>query len=200
MGIVAARVARALKKPCIVLNKSEEGVLKGSGRSFGSCDLFALVDKTRPLLSKFGGHAAAVGLSLEEENLQSFIDALQEQYSKADEQSVEDPDIVGILHFKDITFNLTALLKKFEPYGQGNPTPKFLTRNVQILQANKMGKEGNHLRFLFEQDGITHQGVQFKTEAVYEPGMRTDIVYTVSENHFRGNTTLQLMVEEIREV
>ena len=200
VGIVAARVARALKKPCIVLNKSEEGVLKGSGRSFGSCDLFALVDKTRPLLSKFGGHAAAVGLSLEEENLQSFIDALQEHYSKADEQSVEDPDIVGILHFKDITFNLTALLKKFEPYGQGNPTPKFLTRNVQILQANKMGKEGNHLRFLFEQDGITHQGVQFKTEAVYEPGMRTDIVYTVSENHFRGNTTLQLMVEEIREV
>ncbi len=198
VGIVAARVARELKRPCIILSRSEEGVLKGSGRSFGSCDLFALVDKTRPLLAKFGGHAAAVGLSLEEKNLQPFIEALQEYYLEADAQSGEDPDIVGILHFRDITFNLTALLKKFEPYGQGNPTPKFLTRNVQILQANKMGKEGNHLRFLFEQEGITHQGVQFKTEAVYMPGTRADIVYTVSENHFRGNTTLQLMVEEIR--
>ncbi len=199
VGIVAARVARALKKPCIVLSKSEEGVLKGSGRSFGSCDLFALVDKTRPLLMKFGGHAAAVGLSLEACNLHSFIDALQEHYETTDDHmAMEDPDIVGSLHFNDISFSLTGLLKKFEPYGQGNPVPKFLTRNVQILQAGKMGKEGNHLRFLFEQDGVTHQGVQFKTETVYEPGMRADIVYTVSENHFRGNTTLQLMVEEVR--
>ena len=198
VGIVATRVARELKKPCIVLSQSEEGLLKGSGRSFGSCDLFALVEKTRPLLAKFGGHAAAVGLSLEEKNLQPFIEALQVHYEESGDQNLEDPDIVGILHFRDITFNLTALLKKFEPYGQGNPTPKFLTRNVQIVQANKMGKEGNHLRFLFEQEGITHQGVQFKTEAVYERGMKVDIVYTVSENHFRGNTTLQLMVEEIR--
>jgi hypothetical protein len=60
-----------------------------------------------------------------------------------------------------------------------------------------MGKEGNHLRFLFEQKSITHQGVQFKTEAVYTPGTVADIVYRVNENHFRGNTTLQLMVEEI---
>ncbi len=199
VGIVAARVARELKKPCIVLSRSEEGLLKGSGRSFGSCDLFALVEKTRPMLAKFGGHAAAVGLSLEEKNLQPFIEALQEHYEKSDGQNLEDPDIVGILHFRDITFNLTTLLKKFEPYGQGNPTPKFITHNVQILQANKMGKEGNHLRFLFEQEGITHQGVQFKTEAVYLPGTKADIVYTVSENHFRGNTTLQLMVEDIRQ-
>jgi len=199
VGIVAARVARELKKPCIILSKNEAGVLKGSGRSFGSCDLFALVDQTRPLLMKFGGHAAAVGLSLEACNLQPFIDALQKHYDTTNDNMVEeDPDIVGSLHFNDISFSLTGLLKKFEPYGQGNPVPKFLTRNVQILQASKMGKEGNHLRFLFEQDGVTHQGVQFKTEAVYMPGIRADIVYTVNENHFRGNTTLQLMVEEVR--
>lgn len=199
VGIVAARVARAMKKPCIVLSKNEEGILKGSGRSFGSCDLFALVDKTRHLLEKFGGHAAAVGLSLEETNLQPFIDALQKYYDTMEKQTAEeDPDIVGVLHFKDISFSLTGLLKQFEPYGHGNPVPKFLTRNVNILQANKMGKEGNHLRFLFEQDGISHQGVQFKTEADYASGTTADIVYTVNENHFRGNVTLQLMVEEVR--
>lgn len=197
VGIVAARVARQMKKPCIVLSKNKEGILKGSGRSFGKCDLFALVDKTRPMLTKFGGHAAAIGLSLQEENLSVFIDVLQQHYEE-DKTLEEDPDIVGILEFKDISFTLTKLLQKFEPYGHGNPVPKFVTHNVQIVQATKIGKEGNHLRFLFEKNGITHQGVQFKTDIVYEEGSQVDIVYTVSENRFRGNVMLQLMIDEVR--
>ena len=60
-----------------------------------------------------------------------------------------------------------------------------------------MGKEGEHLRFSFVQEGIVMQGVQFKTQEVYEAGCRADVVYTVNENHFRGNVTLQLMVEKI---
>ena len=89
------------------------------------------------------------------------------------------------------------MMKQFEPYGQGNPVPKFISYGVRIIQASPMGKEGNHLRFLFEQNGVTHQGVQFKTEMTYAPDTFADIVYTVNENHFRGSTTLQLMVEEI---
>jgi single-stranded-DNA-specific exonuclease len=198
VGIVAARVARAVKKPSIVLSDNEEGVLKGSGRTFGTCDLFAVVDKARPLLEKFGGHAAAVGLSLRDTDFDAFRALLQQVYNKETfPEETTDPSLVGRLHFRDITFSLTTLLHAFEPFGQGNPVPRFLTTNVRILQASKMGKEGNHLRFLFEQDGITHQGVQFKTDAVYENGTVADIVYSVTENHFRGNTTLQLMVEEV---
>lgn len=198
VGIVAARVARACEKPCIILTQSEEGLLKGSGRSFGECDLFAIVDSTRMHLEKFGGHQAAIGLSLKEERLKSFKTEVQNNFKEgAYVQELFDPEIVGNLHFSMISFDLTNIVKKFEPYGQGNSTPKFISTSVEILQADTMGKEGEHLRFSFAQDGIVMQGVKFKTHEHFEVGQKVDITYTVNENHFRGNVTLQLMVDKI---
>ena len=198
VGIVAARVARQYEKPCIILNNDGNGTLKGSGRSFGACDLFAITDSCRMHLEKFGGHQAAIGLSLQEKNLEAFKIQLQENFSKGNYEKDEvDPDIVGELDFKEISFELTKLIKQYEPYGQGNPTPKFVTSNVVILQADSMGKEGEHLRFSFSHQGIVMQAVQFKTREVYEAGQRVEVVYTVNENHFRGNVSLQLMVDKI---
>jgi single-stranded-DNA-specific exonuclease len=198
VGIVAARLARHHEKPCIVLSNDGKGGLKGSGRSFGECDLFAIANRCRTHLERFGGHQAAIGLSLHENSLEAFIAQLQEHYANEGytEETI-DPDIVGELNFCDITFALTTLLKEFEPYGQGNPTPKFITKNVEILQADSMGKEGEHLRFSFGQEGIVMQGVQFKTRQNFSIGSKVDVIYTVNENHFRGNVTLQLMVEKI---
>lgn len=198
VGIVAARVARHHEKPCIVLSQSEEGVLKGSGRSFGACDLFGITDSCREHLEKFGGHSAAIGLSLKFESLEAFKIQLEKNYAKGNYIKEEvDPDIVGDLHFRDISFDLTNIVKKYEPYGQGNPTPKFISTNVEVLQADTMGKKGEHLRFSFAQDGIVMAGVQFKTREVYDVDSKVDVVYTVNENHFRGNVTLQLMVDKI---
>jgi len=198
VGIVAARVARYHEKPCIVLSNNGEGLLKGSGRSFGECDLFGITDSCREHLEKFGGHSAAIGLSLHESSLEAFKQQLQINYRNNNYiKELIDPDIVGELHFKDISFDLTSLVKKYEPYGQGNPTPKFISKNVELLQADSMGKEGEHLRFSFAQEGIVMAGVQFKTREVYEVGSVLDVVYTVNENHFRGNVTLQLMVEKV---
>lgn len=198
VGIVAARVARKHEKPCIVLSQSEEGVLKGSGRSFGDCDLFGIVNGCREHLEKFGGHQAAIGISMQKKSLEAFKIQLQENFLKGGyTNEVIDLDIVGEFNFKDITFDLTTLVKKYEPYGQGNPTPKYISKNVEILQADTMGKEAEHLRFSFLQNDIVMAGVQFKTKDVYKVGSKVDLVYTVNENHFRGNVTLQLMVEKI---
>jgi len=198
VGIVAARVARACEKPCIVLTQSEEGLFKGSGRSFGECDLFAIVDSTRMQLEKFGGHQAAIGLSLKKESLESFKTEVQKNFKEgAYFKEVVDPEIVGDLHFSAISFDLTTIVKKYEPYGQGNSTPKFITTNVEILQSDSMGKEGEHLRFSFVQDGIVMQGVKFKTKEVFEVGSIVNITYTVNENYFRGKTTLQLMIDKV---
>lgn len=198
VGIVAARVARQYEKPCIVLSNNGDGVLKGSGRSFGECDLFAITNDCRSYLDKFGGHQAAIGLSLNEESLKAFKIQINENFEKGNYIKDEvDPDIVGELHFHDISFDLTKLVKKYEPYGQGNPTPKYISKRVEILQANTMGKEGEHLRFSFAQEGIVMAGVQFKTREMYEVGSQVDVVFTVNENHFRGNVTLQLMVEKV---
>lgn len=198
VGIVAARVAREHEKPCIVLSNNGEGILKGSGRSFGTCDLFAVVNVCREHLEKFGGHQAAIGLSLREESLVSFKKAVEHHYSTGeyDVESV-DEEIVGELLFSDISFELTNLVKNYEPFGQGNPTPKFISSNVEILQADTMGKEGEHLRFSFVQEGVVMPGVKFKTRERFDIGQKVDVTYTVNENHFRGNVTLQLMVDKI---
>ena len=198
VGIVAARVARACEKSCIILTKSENGLLKGSGRSFGACDLFSIVDTARIYLEKFGGHQAAIGLSLKEEHLEAFRSEVQKSFEEGEDlQEIIDPDIVGDLHFSSISFDLTSVVKKFEPYGEGNSAPKFISSNVEILEADTMGKEGEHLRFSFAQDGIIMQGVKFKTKEVFEVGSKVDITYTVNENYFRGRTTLQLMVDKV---
>jgi len=198
VGIVAARVARAYEKPCIVLSQNEDGVLKGSGRSFGACDLFTVTSGAREYLEKFGGHSAAIGLSLKKENLERFKTTIEENYHLGkyiDEN--EDPEVVGELHFRDISFSLTNLIKQYEPYGQGNPNPKFISTDVEILQADTMGKEGEHLRFTFSQNGIQMQGVKFKTRESFNAGEKVTISYTINENHFRGNVTLQLMIDKV---
>jgi single-stranded-DNA-specific exonuclease len=198
VGIVAARVARQHEKPCIVLSDNGEGTLKGSGRSFGDCDLFAITDGCRSHLEKFGGHQAAIGLSMKFESLEAFKRQINQNYATGNyKKATLDPDIVGELDFSNISFELTKLIKKYEPYGQGNPTPKFISKGVEVLQADTMGKEGEHLRFSFSQDSIVMAGVQFKTREVYEVGSVVDVVYTVNENHFRGNVSLQLMVEKV---
>jgi len=199
VGIVAARVARIFEKPCIVLSENEMGILKGSGRSYGNNDLFDIVNGCREHLEKFGGHKAAIGLSLSKRHLEAFRTQVGEICRKREvPEETADPEIVGELLFSEISFSLTAIMKKYEPYGAGNPRPKFITENVTILQADRMGKEGEHMRFSFVQEGNVMPGVKFKSKASYSPGERVTIVYTVNENHFRGNTTLQLMIDRIK--
>ncbi len=198
VGIVAARVARHHEKPSIILSNNGKGLLKGSGRSFGNCDLYSLVDGCREYLEKFGGHSAAIGLSIQQDKLDIFKKELEERYLQNNYINEKvDSEIVGVLSFSDITFDLTALIKKYEPYGEGNPRPKFISKNVEIVQSDSIGKENEHLRFSFMQNNIIMPGIQFKTFEIYEVGSKVDIIYTVNENHFRGNVTLQLMIEKI---
>ncbi|MFK5975806.1 MAG: single-stranded-DNA-specific exonuclease RecJ [Sulfurovum sp.] len=197
VGIVSARVARHFEKPCIVMSLNGD-TLKGSGRSFGECNLFAIVNDSRELLDKFGGHHSAVGLSLDKSKLEAFKTALEESYQKANyPKEVIDKEILGELAFEDISFELTLLIQKYEPYGQANPNPKFISHNVEIIQADTMGKEAEHLRFDFAQNNIIMQGVKFKTRERFNIGQKVSIIYTVNENHFRGNVTLQLMIEKV---
>jgi single-stranded-DNA-specific exonuclease len=201
VGIVAARVARICEKPCIVLSENEEGILKGSGRSYGELDLFGIVDGCRMHLEKFGGHKAAIGLSLQKNSLKAFREqVLISSLAIKQPKETNDPEIIGELHFSEISFSLTQMIQKYEPYGQGNPRPKFITSEVEILQADSMGKEGEHMRFSFVQDGIVMQGVKFKTKVSFNVGEKVEISYTVNENTFRGNVTLQLMVDKIKSI
>jgi len=198
VGIVAARVGKVYEKPTIILTHSEQGDLKGSGRSFHVCNLFKITDPCRSLFNKFGGHDSAIGLSLPKENLETFKKELQQNYLAENYNTmVVDPDILGVLSFKHIDFNLIGMMKMYEPYGQANPRPKFITNNVIIEEVVNMGKENEHRRFTFSHEGIIQQGVLFKTKEIFHIGQVVSVVYGINENHFNNRVTLQLMVEKI---
>lgn len=198
VGIVASRIAQICQKPSIVLSENENGVLKGSGRSFGECDLFGIVDSCREHLEKFGGHQAAIGLTLHKEKLEWFKSKIQKKYrSKGYSQKIFDPHITGALYFSQIDFKLTALIKKYEPYGYGNPIPKFISYDVEILQIQTMGKKGEHMRLLLKQENVVLQAVWFKSKADIKIGQKVQLFYTLSENYFQGKISLQLIIDKI---
>ena len=89
------------------------------------------------------------------------------------------------------------MIKKYEPFGEGNTKPKFITQNVRIVESATMGKDHNHLRFTFEQDGCYVKGVKFKTTEAYEADTYVDITYMVNENYFNGKKSLQLFIDNI---
>ena len=198
VGIVSARVGRHFEKPTIILTKSEENLLKGSGRSFHVCNLFKITNSCRPLLQKFGGHDSAIGLSLDVNNLEKFRFEINKNYALENYlQTSIDPDILGLLSFRDISYSLVNNLKIYEPYGQGNPRPKFFTSNVIIEDVVEMGKEKEHRRFSFSHNGVVQVGVLFKTKEVFYIGQVVNIIYGINENHFNNRVTLQLMIEKI---
>ena len=198
IGIVAARVGRRYEKPTIVLTQSDKGDLKGSGRSFSACNLFKITQGCRELLTKFGGHHAAIGLSLPLQNLASFREKLQQNYLlEAYDEVHQDPDILGELSFSHIDFNLIAMMQQYEPFGQANARPKFITTNVLIEDVVNMGKNAEHRRFSFSQDHQTLQAVLFKTKACFEIGSYVNIIYQVNENNFNGRSSIQLMIDKI---
>lgn len=198
VGIVAARVSREFEKPTIVLSQSSTGILKGSGRSFGVCDLFDITSECREYMQKFGGHKAAIGLSLSIDQLDLFKERLQVSYDKrAYKERPFDPEIVGELGFEEISFDMTHLIRRYEPYGQENYKPKFITRDVKIVQADSMGKASEHLRFALEHNGVIFVAVKFKSKELFNAGEKITITYTINENHFRGDVSLQLLIDKI---
>jgi single-stranded-DNA-specific exonuclease len=200
VGIVAARLVRRFERPAIVLSRTGT-VCKGSGRSWRACHLYDLLSHQRKRMMKFGGHKAAVGMSIEQGELDRFVRSLQaDAENHCTREESDDPDILGELPFTLIDGHLLHLIERFEPFGQANPKPKFITRNVTLAAIQAMGKEKNHLRFTFESDNRYLQGVQFKTTETYATGSKLDILYTLNENHFRGETTIQLLIEKIAEI
>ncbi len=198
IGIVASRLARQFEKPALVFSQNEEGVLKGSGRSFGECDLFEITGECREYLSKFGGHQAAIGLSMHCDNFLQFCKKINQSHeAKKYNKALFDHEIVGELDFCEISPELMTILNRFEPYGQENIKPKFITKNVVILECSTIGKESNHQRYILEHKGKILSGIQFNTTRPLPISETVTIVYRVNENRFNGKINLQIIIENI---
>lgn len=144
-GIVAGRVREKYYKPVFVLTKAETG-LKGSGRSIESWHMFEGLNRCRHLLTKFGGHKMAAGLSLDEENLQAFRETVNETSGITEEDLIEKVSIDMQLPFSSVTEEFVKELGILEPYGKANPKPVFAERQIEVLSARALGRNQNVLK------------------------------------------------------
>lgn len=144
-GIVAGRIRENYYKPVFVLTDAEEGV-KGSGRSIDGYHMYEELNKCKELLTKFGGHRLAAGLSLPKENVGKFREMLNKNCTLTEEEMKEKVTIDMEMPFGCVTEGLVKELELLEPFGKGNTKPVFAVRDVILLGARILGKNRNVLK------------------------------------------------------
>lgn len=205
IGILAARIKELFHRPVIAFAPSNNGMLKGSGRSvagFHLCDLLERLDTLYPrLILKFGGHAMAVGLTLKQSQFdlfrQSFAKLVDEWFDPAQLEYIIWSD--GELNCQDLTLTTAELLRDGGPWGQDFPDPLFDGR-FRVLNQQLVGKK--HLKLLLEplSGGPVFDGIAFNIDVLLWPDNRVhtvEVAYKLDVNEFHGNRSLQLLIQHI---
>ena len=214
-GIVAGRIRERYYKPAFVLTKAEEGV-KGSGRSIETYHMYDALNQCKELLSKFGGHKLAAGLSLEECNVETFRKKLNKESKLTEDDLTAKISIDMQLPLQYVSEQLVNELSYLEPFGKGNIKPIFVEKDIEILRANKLGKNHNVLKLQVQDgQGVALEAMYFgdleKFESYLEErfgaqkvadmwrgkrtGMRLAFTYYPTINEYMGRKTLQIVIQ-----
>ena len=208
VGIVASRLVEAYYKPTIVFTMSQEGLVTGSARSVHGFDLYDAIESCADLLENFGGHLYAAGLTLKEENLPAFCERIEKHISGTIIPEMQTPvvDIDTMLNFSQITPKFLRILKQFQPFGPGNSAPVFRTDNVYDNgMGRKVGAEGGHLKLELIQESQPYHhisAIAFNMADYFnhiKAGNPIDVCYSIVENYYRGTSSTQLRVKDLRE-
>ena len=205
IGIVASRLTEIYYRPSVVLTRTDN-LATGSARSVSGFDVYKAIESCRDLLENFGGHTYAAGLSLREENLEAFTERFLKIASEEiiPEQMIPQIDIDTILDLKEINQKFVNDLKKMSPLGQDNQKPVFCSLGVKDYGTSKLvGKELEHLKLeLIDGNSSTPMhaiafGMHRHNDHI--KSMKPfNICYTVEENTYNGNTSIQLMIKDIK--
>lgn len=217
-GIVAGRLRERYYKPVFVLTKAEDGA-KGSGRSIEAYHMYEEMSRCKELLTKFGGHKLAAGLSLPEENILEFRRRLNANTTMTKEDMTEKIVIDMQLPLADISEEWIGELSLLEPFGKGNQKPVFAERGLEFLRARILGKNRNVLKTeVRDAKGIYIEAMYFGDIDEFfaylcgkygmdakerllngsRPGMLMDVTYYPGVNEYMGRKTLQIVIKDYR--
>lgn len=200
-GIIAGRLKEKYYRPSFVLTDSQEaGFLKGSGRSIEGYHMFRALEEVAPLLTKFGGHPMAAGLTLPETELTSFREELNRNAVLSDEQLTETQWIDIALPFAYANEELVTELSRMEPFGQGNARPCFGQKNVGIRAARVLGKNRNVVKLsLQDEAGTVREALAFTDGDAFlaemEGSRSIAVLYYPEINEYMGRRNLQLVLK-----
>ncbi len=197
VGIVASRLIENYYRPTIVLTRSGD-IVAGSARSVPGFNLYEAIHACRENLLGYGGHFAAAGMTMLEENVKAFADKFEEVVLSTITEELLVPEIIidTTINFKDITLNFYSIILQMEPFGPENMRPIFITKNVTETGFSKVVKE-KHVRFVVRQGELTFTGIGFNLTHKFhllQKDKPFDIVYTLDMNEWNGQQSLQLRV------
>lgn len=204
VGIAASRLIETYYRPTIVLTDGENGIITGSARSVIGFDIYSAIDSCRDLLTNFGGHLYAAGLSMHIDNLPEFcrrFEAYVAQHIRPD-QLCPTIDAEAEICLSEITDQMYRVMHCLEPFGPENPKPVFVTRSLHNSRYSKrVGEMGKHLKLDLTDGQVQMSGIAFgkgDMAPAIQAGESVDICYTIEPNTYRGVTTMQMMVEDIK--
>lgn len=197
VGIVASRLIEKYYRPTVVLTKSGD-VVAGSARSVPGFNLYEAIYACRGHLLGYGGHFAAAGMTLLPEQVAPFSQKFEEVIAASITQELLTPEIVidAEIRFAAINQTLYNIIAQMEPFGPENLRPVFLARGVTDNGWSKIVKE-EHVKFSLQQDNIVFSGIGFNMAekfALLQSKLPLDVVFTLEENEWNGNKSLQLKV------
>jgi single-stranded-DNA-specific exonuclease len=201
VGIVASRLIESYYRPTIVLAKSGD-CIAGSGRSVPGFNLYEAIYSCKEYLIGFGGHFAAAGLTMHENNLEDFKTAFEQAVSSqiTPEQLIPEVVIDAEINFNEINLAFYNILIQMEPFGPENMRPVFVTKKVYNSGFSKIVKE-QHIKFSLQQGSITLNGIGFGMAdkfPVLQMNRQVDVVYTLDLNEWNGIKSVQLKVIDLK--
>lgn len=201
VGIVAGRLAEKYKVPAFVLS-IKNGKAIGSVRSTGNINIFKLMEKNADLFDRFGGHPLAAGLTMPSAKISLLKERLSQDIKELSQRETEAVLEVDMeVPLKYWTIENVEKLKILEPFGEGNPYPQFLARNLRIDDFFMIGGANQHLKFwLKDEEGNIHSGLWWNASDHFKKisvGMYVDIVYTPKVSSWKGKTSIDFVIKDM---
>jgi single-stranded-DNA-specific exonuclease len=200
VGIVASRLVEEFGKPAVLLLNPPGEMARGSARSVPGVDIGAAIAGCSPLLLSHGGHPGAAGVTLLSENIDRFRRELHRQIELNRSEEVETALLLDAeLTLAELSVELTAEINRLAPFGNGNPQPQFLSRQLTVVEDRRLGREGAHRKLTVRQkDGPALSVVWFNGADAELPAQPLDLAYTLNINEYKGERSLQLMFVDVR--
>lgn len=206
VGLVAGKLMEEYGRPTLVIGSNEAKALVGSGRSLDGFNIVEVLGRLRErYLTRLGGHAYACGFTLKDEaSFEPFraeLEALAAQ-ELAGRQLEPTLPIDAAVRLEDVDWKLLAELEQFEPFGVDNPRPKFLAQGVEVVEAQTVGSNGQHLRLTCTHaTKVVRKAIGFsfgQWQMKLKRGDRVDVVFEAGVNEWNGNREIQLKIIDLK--
>ncbi len=200
IGIVASKISEEFGRPSVIISIDKDGLGKGSLRTKNGINLYNVLKGCESHLIQYGGHSGAAGITINSTELDNFDNQFEDSIKNYDYESNSTVDADLEIKFDEIQLSLVDDLKRMEPFGRGNPSPVFMTREATVKSIKEFqGKKGHkHLEIIIEQQGTKQRGVWFDFKSHVSIGDRIDVIYKIQRDTYNSDYGMVLIIDDLK--